>query len=288
MPNNLFALVGDLTSTELRRVQVARDVQEQLAGLFVAFEGNFREGVDEEVPFSRDWKADDDELLRLPASDQVLAICEQVRAGALALEPIDPQGFQGQGIRALVFSPNDEASPLYIQYFSAAQSLGRRVFTLILDGETFSRLNRPAFSLGTKIDGIVEDGHLKFKNFNIIRRIFDVFSTYVEASDDQIENFADIEQVHIEDVERFKAITNQTTRKLISAVSQSGIFNELDVQTIEQSASSVGLVVSVANGKVVFPADKAKLKLLLRFLDHGVYQSPLAQRRFITNSKRPL
>lgn len=287
MPNNLFALVGSSGSADVRRVQVTADVQNQLAGLFTAYEASFLDGIDEEIAFSRDWKADEDELLTLPVSPQITEIVAKIQGGPLALEVISPQGFASQNVRALIFSASDMASPLYVQYFSAAQHLSRG-FTLFADGGTFTKLNGPAFIIGSKIDALVEGDLVKFKNFGIVKRFFNLMDNYVEASDEQIEQFSEHLSVHIEDLEQFKAATNQTTRKLISSVVSSGILDELGVDVITESAANVGVNVAVANGKLVFPTDKSELKMLLRFLDHGVYQSPLAQRRFIANSKRPL
>ncbi|SLJ86252.1 Kiwa anti-phage protein KwaB-like domain-containing protein [Novosphingobium mathurense] len=288
MPNNLFALVGDRASTDVFRVQLTHEVQNQLAGLFVAYEAAFRDGVDEEVSFTHDWKADDDEILTIPTNEQVNTICAAVGGGALAMQAIDPEEFNSQGIRALIFSPTDNASRLLVQYFSSTQQLSRKAFSLVFDGDTFTRLSNPAFSIGSRVDAIIEGGLVKFKNFNFVKRVFDLLDSYVEASDSQIEDFAALECVHIDDIEAFKEITNQTTRKLISAVSSSGILSVVDVETINSSAQGIGLNVVFDNGKIIFPHDKAQLKILLRFLDHGVYQAPLINQRFMANSKRAI
>lgn len=288
MPNNLYAVVGNRSSHDVMRVQVSLQVQGQLSGLFQAYEDAFRAGIDEELPFSRDWKADDDELLTLPLGAQVTAIVDQIANGPLAMQAIDPAGLDGMQIRALIFAPDDVGARLLVQYFSAAQQLSRRGLSLIADGQTFTRLTAPAFSVGTRIDAVIEGGFVKFKNFTIIKRIFDFIENYVEASDEQIENFSNHDIVSIEDVEAFKSITNQTTRKLISAVSSSGILDQVDINDIGASANSIGLNIRIDDGKIVFPMDKSELKILLRFLDHGVYQSPLIGQRFVANSKRPI
>jgi hypothetical protein len=288
MPNNLYALVGDRAAHDVLRIQLTHEVQNQLSGLFLAYEDAFRQNIDEVVPFSHGWKADDDEVLFIPANDQVNAIIAAVAGGALALQAVDPLEFESQSIRALVFSPDDNGSKLLVQYFSSTQQLSRRTFSLVFDGDTFTRLSGPAFSIGSKIDIIIENNQVKFKNFNITKRVFDLFGTYVEASDDQIEQFAQEEGVHIADVEAFKAINNQTTRKLLSAVASSGILNQVDVQGICDRAGGIGVDIQVDSGRIVFPMDRAGLKLLLRFLDHGVYQSPLIEQRFMANSKRAI
>lgn len=285
MPNNLYALVGDRQEIDLRRVQVSAEIQGQLAGLFFAYRDDFMDGIDEEIEFTHDWKADDDQIFFIEDNEQAEEISQRLTAGALDFEPIDPANFQNENVRALLFSPNDDGDFL-VQYFYASQHLSRRGFTLFYDGDTFTKFEEPGFSIGRKIDLIFENGRLKFKNFNIAKRVFDVLGNYTEASDVQIDDFAGIEAVHIEDLDAFKGILNQTTRRLISAISAEGTMEDLPVQDIVESAEAVGLAIAIADGRIVFPMDKLPLKHLLRFLDHGIYNSPLApDRRFIANSK---
>jgi hypothetical protein len=289
MANNLFALTGSAGEPNLKRVRVSAEVQNQLAGLFVAYDAAFREGVDEEIQFTRDWKPDDDQLLTLPASPEVQQVLDQINAGPLGLEEVNPGAFDQQAIRALLFCPEDNANgPVYFQYFYAQQRLSRRALTLVVDGDTFTRLDGPAFAIGSKIDGVIEGGVVKFKSFNILKRVFDFLANYTAASDEQIAEFAALPVLHVEDVDALIGITNQTSRKLISAVAQSGILDRVPVNNIVQQAAEFGINLITADGKIILPTDKSELKNLLRFLDNGLYVSPLEQQRFVANSKRPL
>ncbi len=285
MPNNLFALVGDRREVDVRRVQVSADIQGQLSGLFFAYEEKFFEGIDEEVEFSHSWKADEDQLFYILDNEQAEEISARISGGALEFEAIDPANFQNENVRALIFSPNDDGRYL-VQYFYASQHLSRRGFTLFYDGDTFTKFEEPGFSIGRKLDLVFENGRLKFKNFNIAKRVFDVLGNYTEASDEQIDAFAQIEAIHIEDVEAFKGMLNQTTRRLVSAIAAEGTLENTPVEDIVESGEGLGLAIAVADGRIVLPTEKSLLKHLLRFLDHGVYASPLAaDRRFIANSK---
>lgn len=285
MPNNLFALVGDRNQLDVRRVQVSAEIQQQLAGLFFSFKSHFLDGIDEEIEFTHSWKADEDELFYISDNDQAEELSDLLIAGALDFEAIDPENFEHENVKALVFSPDDDGDFL-VQYFYASQHLSRRGFTLFFDGDTFTKFEEPGFSIGQKIDLVFENGRLKFKNFNIAKRVFDVLGNYTEASDGQVDQFANMDVVQIDDLDEFKAILNQTTRKLISAIASEGTLDDVAVDEIVVSADGLGLAIEVENGRIVFPTDKQRLKHLLRFLDHGVYNSPLiADRRFIANSK---
>ena len=289
MPNNLYALVGQRDEIELKRVQVTHDVQNQLAGLFHGYRDDFFDGIEEENEFSHDWKADEDEIFVINHHAQAIEISERIGEGPLELDVIEPNAFANERIRALIFCPVDDGSTYYVQYFYASQHLSRRGFTLKFDGETFTHLNEPGFSIGKRLDATFEDGQIKFKNFTILKRIFDVLGAYVEASDEQIEQFGALDSVHIEDIEAFKEATNQITRKLITAISEEGTLEEIDVAQIAVRAETVNLAINIADGRIVFPTHKPALKQLLRFLDHGIYASPLApERKFEANSKRAI
>ncbi|NTS63775.1 DUF4868 domain-containing protein [Sphingomonas sp. HHU CXW] len=286
MSNNLYALVGQRGSADLRRVRVSHDVQSQLAELFSAYYANFHQGIDEEVTFSRDWKPDDDQILTLPLNEEITALMDTVRAGPLSLTEIDPNDFQNENIRAIAFAADGVDETLYIQYFFAHQRLAQRAMALVLlEGNTFTRLTGPAFSIGSKIDAIIENGLVKFKNFTILKRIFDVFSHYTIASDQEVIAFSQLNMVVAEDINHILSNITQTTRKLVSAVSDSGILHRITTAEIVAAAQSVQVEVSLVDDKILLPRDKAKLKTLLRFLDHGIYQSRLGAFTFMTNSK---
>src|SRR3546814_7614088 len=87
---------------------------------------------------------------------------------------VNAAGFAEEGIRALAVLIQRPAGPrLLLQEFSARQLLERR-FSLVLDGDTFSRLTQPAFAIGASLAGIIENGRIKFNKFSRIRLIFDL------------------------------------------------------------------------------------------------------------------
>lgn len=265
MANNLYALIGPVGAVDVRRVRVSADVQNQLAGLFVAYDASFREEVEEEIPFTRDWKPDDDQLLTLDASNEVNELLQRLQAGPLALDEIATEHFDNEQVRALLFVPDDDANVVYVQYFFAHQRLSRRALTLIVDGNTFTRLTGPAFAIGAKIDPIIEGGAIKFKNFNVIKRIFDVLANYTVASDEEIVTFSQLPTIHVEDVNKLISKMTQTNRKLITAVAESGILDRVSVDDIVNEAAALGINVAVADGSIVLPKDRGELKALLRF-----------------------
>lgn len=287
MADNLFVLCGPLGSADVRRVKISAGVQSQLAPLFSAQEAAFRDGVDEEIPFTQSWKPDEDQLFTLSIDEDLEMVEDQIKAGPLSLAEISANDFENEEIRAIFFA-FDSPFRIAIQYFSAQQRLSRKSLAFINDGDTFTKLEGPAFSLSAKIDGIIEGGFLKFKNFNIIRRIFKLFHHYEVSSDKQIETFCDHANLSVENSDLIISISNQTIRKLVSAVVNSNVLDSNTVPDICTAASAFGITISTESDRIILPTDRQSLKKLLMFLDNGIYESPLGGGRFIANSKRPL
>lgn len=247
-------------------------------------EASFRDGVERERPYDSRWTPGSDELITLPASDEVTAINARVNAGILALEEIDGAAFESERIRALAAVRGDAAhSRLLLQSFSLSQRLSRKM-ALISNNNIFDKIDTSAFTLSNHLDSIVENGLIKFKLYNTAKRIFDLSSHYREATDAEIRLFTQSE-VLSGDADYLISVSTQPLRKLISSVQSSGVLARETAESIRRKAA--GLVpVEVRDAKVVLPRSKSELKDLLAFLDHKIYRSPVDDDPYGTNSHR--
>src|SRR3546814_14843467 len=108
---------------------------------------------------------------------------------------------------------------MVLQEFAARQLLERR-FSLVLDGDTCSRLTQPAFAIGASLAGIIENGRIKFNKFSRIRLIFDLANMYQEATDTELDVFCALNCLEVGDSDAFKAKADQKMRKLNHAISE--------------------------------------------------------------------
>lgn len=287
MTINLFALCRPARQLEVKRVSLTQPVQAKIEGIFQAQASAFLDGVSEEIDFCGDWKPDSDELLVIDVPAEGSVINAAVSANPVSLQNIDAANFEGEAIKGLFVSMQSGGrSRIVIQSFSAQQILARR-FSLMLDGNTFKELTEPAFTLDNYVTAIIEDGKLKFKSFFNVKRIFELNQFYQEASDQQIDAFCAHANLHVADLDAFKALADQPIRKMVHAIVKTNVLDNYPVLDIVAKAASLGLVVSTDNGKVVVPGDKKEIKNLFRFLDDGIYQAALSSNRYVTNSKRP-
>ena len=143
------------------------------------------------------------------------------------------------------------------------------------------------FSLDTGLTCIIEGAKIKFRSFHKLRAVISLLDVYRAATDQEVQAFAALDHFEVAIAAAFIATADLTIRKLVHAISNGGTLNNHTVIQIETACNGVGLVVTVNNGKLIMPTERAEIKKLLRFLDDGLYQAPLSGTRYITNSKRP-
>jgi hypothetical protein len=284
---NLFALCRDHGGAlQVKRVRLTQPVQAKIEGLFQAQTAAFLDGISEEVDFAGDWKPDSDEILVIDAPAEADAISNALSANPTSLPDIDGQNFQAENIKGLfVALQHGGQTRISIQLFSAQQILARR-FSLLLDNNTFKELTDPAFTLDNYIHAIMEGGKIKFKSFFNVKRIFALNQFYEEATDGQIDIFCTHPSLAVASVDDFKLMADQNIRKMIHAITKTGVLDKYQVGDIVQKAASFGLAIPVTSGKMSVPDNRKEAKTFFRFLDDGIYEAPLSAARYVTNSKR--
>jgi hypothetical protein len=286
MPVNLLAICRQNDAYLLKRVKVTAKVQEDLEGIFIQQEQEFFEAITDEVLFDGGWRPEPNELLYVPAPPEAESIMTEAQSNLVSLPDLNAVHFRGEGIRALcVLMTTPTGNRLLIQNFSGRQILAHR-FNLILDGDTFNHLSQPAFTIGTSLAGVIEDGRLKFNSYNNIRMIFDLKNLYKEATDAQLDAFIAHPALNVADPATFKGSSDQSVRKLVHAISERGILDIYAVSHIVQTAVSEGIDLQQQNGQIVMPTNKADIKRVLYFLDDGFYRAALSGEPYIANSKR--
>lgn len=283
MTQNLFAACRtDEEGLIVKRVRVTQPVQQQIEQLFLGQEQAFMQGITEEVDFDGAWKPDANEILSIDMPDEATVFTTAIAANPMSLPDIDAANISDESVRALFVG---DADRILIQRFAPPQILSRR-FSLLLDNNTFKRLEDPAFALDVRLTCLIRGGKIKFKSFHSLRQIIDLFDLYQEATDDVLTEFAGEPVLDVADDDQFKQNADQTCRKLIYAIARSGVLERHSADEIATAAQGVGLEVAVNDGKISVPLDRRGLKQLLRFLDDGLYEASLSGQRYVTNSKR--
>lgn len=288
MPQNLFAACRVDGQLLAKRVRLDATVQHAVKTIFDDQETAFREGVTTEVAFDGSWAPDDDEFLTVDMPAEAAIFEATIRSNAVAIPDIDIAHFVDEGIKALFTGKvQNGAAKVLVQRFTSQQLLTRK-FSLLQQGNAFRRLTDAAFTLDSTLACIVEDGKIKFKSQQKLRSIINMVDLYRAATDQEVQAFAGHPNLVVSNVPAFVAITNQTSRKLIHAVTNDRTLDHYTPHEIQTAAQSTGLTVTIQNGKIEMPTEHAGIKALLQFLNESRYSGPLSHHPYITNSQRPV
>jgi len=134
---------------------------------------------------------------------------------------------------------------------------------------------------------------LYFRDFFYARQIFDLSSYYQEATDSDIQKFAEVAEVRVADLEKFKLASDTWIRRKIWLIQQSTILQEVPMAKLKEVAAGFDLTIESETGedgveRIVIPEERRDIKNLLRYLDEDYYKSSLTSRSFRTNSKKLL
>jgi hypothetical protein len=284
---NLFAACRHNGSLVVRRVRLNASVQNAVMNLFEDQEIQLKEGVTTEVDFNGSWNPEAEELLTIDVPPEAEIFTETLNANATSIQDINTDNFFDENIKAIFTGSTDDNgfTRVLVQRFTSKQFLQKK-WALLQDGNAFRGLTEPAFSLDSSLTCIIEGGKIKFKSQFKLRSIIEMKDIYREATDQEVKDFTEHESLFVENVDSFLDVADQTTRKLISAITRSDNLNVYTVEEIRDAAKRVGVSITVNNNKIVIPDARADVKNLLRFLDDSLYEASLTGQRYITNSKR--
>lgn len=178
----------------------------------------------------------------------------------------------------------------------AMQAIDRRKvikpegWSIILDGNVFRQLEEPGLQLGDDVHAVARGQQLIFDQLHWVKRVVDIADYYREATDADVEAFAEREDVALEDAEAFKRSADEWVRKRVALIADSEVLAQCTPRTIRERAAAYGIPVQVVrrggSEKVLFPSAKRELKELLKFLGEDIYTGPLTDTQYVSTSKR--
>jgi hypothetical protein len=286
MTQNLFAACRVRNQLVAKRVRMDAATQRAVHAMFDAQERSFRNGIISELPYDGSYTPDDDELLTLPVPQEAAVFSATIQANATSIPDINASAFATEGIKGLFTGRIVNGSPIVlVQRFTAAQVLQTK-FALFQQGNAFSQLSDPAFTLDSSLTCVIENSNIKFKSQQKLRSIIHMLDIYRAATDQEVRSFAGHSRIEVTDINGFIAAANQPSRRLIHAVASNRVLDTISLPTIQTAAQNTGLHIVLNNGKIVMPTDKKDIKALLQFLNESRYVGPLSGQTYVANSRR--
>jgi len=177
---------------------------------------------------------------------------------------------------------------VYIQNFTARQILSKKALTILFKKDRFTKLSEPGFSFDSRLVCLIESDTIKFKVLRNLKMIFNIADYYEEATDKQVRVFCTHPMLNCNEISEILDNTNQSMRKLITAILKEKVLDTRKLATIQKSADSLDIELKITDdGKIVLPTEKRELHNFLCFLHENLYKGSLTQKRYMTNSKRP-
>lgn len=287
MPNNnntitnLFALLDD-EQTPIRRIPLTDGFQQELGNFFDDQHQKFV-GDRQEIEFTGSYNVDAGEIFRIQNYPLLGAITNALSnpLNCSILNLIE----ETHRIKSLFTGIwTDRKKQVRFQVFDSGKLL-KKGWTLIGSGNTYKKLEEPGLILQDKLTALYIDGNLLFISYHNTKRFLDLSNYYIEATDADLDTFAENELFEFEDQDSFKSNADSIIRKKIALLQKNNVLDNLSVNDIEAVANEfnqhVGeeykIIIAVNDGKLIIPKDKKQLKELIRFLDEDYVTAPLTR-----------
>jgi hypothetical protein len=292
-PTNLFALVDDVDSP-VRRIPLTAALNIELAGLFAEQQATLL-GDKQQLEFTGSYNVDEGEIFTIAEYPLPPAISEAI-SNPLTCQMLN-LNTETHRIKALfsgVWSATHKV--VNFQVFDTGKLLSRG-FTLIGSGDTYKKLEEPGLVLQDKLTAHFNSETLYFTSYHNTKRFLYLSDYYREATDIDLDAFAQSELFAFENEASFKSDADSTIRKKIGLMQKNEVLKDItvaDIQTVAINFNAelpeehhISIILNDA-GKLLIPEDKKQLKELIRFLDEDYVTAPLTKRKCLTNSKQYL
>ena len=270
------------------RIPLEQTIQTEMSNLFQQqFDYWFLNDPDE-IPFSPSHKPDDSEVAYI----EPYALPDDLEAAIQA--PLEQLIFLKPELPKLkvIIGVDQESQRVHFQIFEKRRLLDTTALSIILSGETYSKLQSPGLTVDTKIAATWRHEKLYFKSFSSARRVLPLTSYFNEATDADLVAFGKKGAVKFESQDFLLKHSDQWIRNRISIISKSDILEKVAPADIASKAQEFSLNIKVEDkdGKdaLLLPNDKKQIKEILRFLEENYYHSLLTDTKCIANSKHIL
>jgi hypothetical protein len=283
----LAALVKAADQWRLLRIPLHQHLQDLLAASWHQQYEAFTLGIEERAP-DAGYMLEDHERFRIKG----YALPEWLQAGVggqLAnLGSINKHEDLIGSIKAIVaFARDPQGHELMLmQSFNRSHVIQPGRF-LLLQNDTYDTPKRTGLTLGDRLAAVydVKTRRLLFENLRNTNAFLPLIDFIAEASDQDIRGVLSHSLLKPQDIESTIAGANQWFRKRVAMLKASRILDEYTSAQLVKRSKGYEVELKVAEGRIVFPADRRAAKRLLQFLNEELFRGPITAKLYETNSK---
>lgn len=282
---SVMVLLQGNEKLEVCKIETDKKAQAAICKSYAEASGWMLKGT-EYVSFDGNYSPDADETLCINqfALDEIIKEAVETPAG---IESFAPENTNSDNIKAIFVGEICEGRMVIaFQKFKKEQYISVKGINLFFDRDTFVQEKRFGITISDEVDCIYEDGRLLFKSFFMARQIFSLMKYYREATQGEVERFTQMKELSLDSAEMFIGQADSRVRKKVASIMDSGVLERFSARDIQKIGRQAGIDVAIRDKKIVIPAEKKKMKIILGFLDEEVYKGSFSNITYITNSKR--
>lgn len=282
---SVMVLLQGKEKLEICKIETDKKAQAAICKSYAEASGWMLKGT-EYVSFDGNYSPDADETLCINqfALDEIIKEAVETPAG---VESFAPENTNSDNIKAIFVGEICEGRMVIaFQKFKKEQYISVKGINLFFDRDTFVQEKRFGLTISDEVDCIYEDGRLLFKSFFMARQIFSLMKYYREATQGEVERFTQMKELSLDSAEMFIGQADSRVRKKVASIMDSGVLERFSARDIQKIGRQAGIDVAIRDKKIVIPAEKKKMKIILGFLDEEVYKGSFSNITYITNSKR--
>lgn len=282
---SVMVMLQDNGKLEVCKIETDRRAQAAICQSYAKAYGTMLDQT-EYISFDGNYSPNPDETLCISnfVLDETIRSAVETPAG---IDSFIPDETNKDKIKAIfVGEICDDKMVIAFQKFKREQYISVRGINLFFDRETFVQEKRFGISISDEIDCIYQDGKLLFKSFFMAKQIFSLMEYYREATYGEVVRFTQIKELTLDSPEAFIGQADSRVRKKIASIMDSKVLEKFSARDIQKIGKQTGINVMIRDKKVVIPADKKQMKIILGFLDEEVYKGSFSNATYITNSKR--
>lgn len=285
----VFIIVRENKTDKIYKLETDNETQREINNVFDASAAELTEK--QRIAFTGSYTPLEDEVLYIQNFNLSDELKDAFR-DPVSVESFNPGLSENQDIRAICigYCENTDSGEKFtaaFQRFRRDQYISVGKIRLLFDNTTFTRDRRAGIIISENIDCVFQENSLIFLSYYYARQVFNLAGYYRTASDGDVDHFIASPVFNFNGNETaFKESANSWVRRKIALINDSGVLTRFSASEIKGLAHNSGIDIAVEDQKIVFPAEKEDMKVLLSFLDEEAYQGPFSKDTFVSTSKR--
>ncbi|MDE0299009.1 MAG: hypothetical protein OXN17_10280 [Candidatus Poribacteria bacterium] len=284
----LVAIVKHSSHTQLRRIPLHQELQDNLATDWHIQYDTFLDGINE-IRFDPGYTPAKQEIFFLNGFELPVWLENQNSLTVTNLGSIGKDDTVFDSVKGIVaFARNQNGQELVLfQRFTRTQVIQPGRF-LFMQSDTYTGVDRPALMLNRKLSAIYQSDERKllFDSYRNVNTFLPLDDFYKEASEQDIREILNHERLAPENPEEVATNPDQWTRKRFALLKHSGILDTFSTDEILTRSEGYDIEIQIVKERVVFPSDRRRVKKLLQFLNEELFRGAITNTLYETNSKK--